>query len=306
MDLGSATLILMSRPGVHHRLWIDVEHGAKFGDAADSVDMVDRVIPVVGVIQDIWIFARSSAARNRGFYYPRSVQVRFGVPKAQGPLMVLIDDAGDQIWLSGASCRPGGEAAAKEIMTRLDVDLDILNGGEGFVERCDEIHIADGQVRGVRMLLDPVPSTPPGSTFSRGDRLVSRMEFDKGGVGAADLRRLWAMATEPRAWLGKPTGLMLYDSKRRALDAGYDGCQLIATGESGRELWMQLPEPDEYGRLSPGRTRNTYDGAITEYESAVRWIFSGVGVELPTAADRSFRDKLIGTHREEPAVVCWP
>ena len=296
----------MARPGVHQRLWIDVEHGARFGDAGDSVEMVDRVIPVVGAIEDIWIFSRSSAARNRGFYYPRSVQVRFGVPKAQGPLMVLIDDSGDQIWLSGASCRPGGAAAAREIMTRLGVIVDILDGGDGFIERCDEIHIADGQVRGVRMLSDPVPSTPPGSTFVRGDRLVNRMEFDKGGVSATDLRLLWALATEQRAWLGQPTGLMLYDSKRRALDSGYDGCQLIATGESGRQLWMQLPEPDEYNRVSPGRTRNTYDGAITEYESAVRWIFRGVGTELPSAADRSLRDKVIGRHRQEPAVVCWP
>ena len=296
----------MGRPGDHQRLWIDVEHGARFGDAADSVDMVDRVFPMIGVVDDIWIFARSSAARNRGFYYPRSAQVRFGVPKAQGPLMVLIDDAGDQIWLSGASCRPGGVAAAREIMTRLDVDLDILDGGGGFVERCDEIHIADGQVRGVRMIVDPVPSTPPGRTFILDDRLVSRMEFDKGGVGATDLSRLWAMATEPRAWLGRPIALTLYDSQRRALDSGYDGCQLIAIGESGRELWMQLPEPDEYGRVSPGRLRNTFDGSITEYESAVRWIFRGVGVELPSAADRSLRDKLIGVHREDPAVVCWP
>ena len=164
--------------------------------------------------------------------------------------------------------------------------------------------MVDGEIFGSRPLQEPGPSSPPGKTFVRGGTVVNRMEFDKGGVGAADLRHLWALATEPRAWLGHPTRLLLFDSQLRAQQAGYDGCQLIAAGETGRELWLQLPEPDQYQRMTPGWQRVTYEGAFTEYEAARRWIFDTVGKELD-AAGRPWWHKLTGTHRPDPELIRW-
>ena len=123
------------------------------------------------------------------------------------------------------------------------------------------------------------------------------MEFDKGGVTATDFRDIWAMATEPHAWLGRPTSLILYDSRRRSEESGHDGCQLIATGETGRDLWLQLPEPDDYDRVAPGRQRTHYEGAYTEYQAVKQSIFRAVGIEIDPPDDRPLRHKLVGRHR---------
>jgi hypothetical protein len=139
----------------------------------------------------------------------------------------------------------------------------------------------------------------------RGRRLVNRMEFDKGGVTATDFRDIWAMATEPHAWLGRPTSLILYDSRRRSEESGHDGCQLIATGETGRDLWLQLPEPDDYDRLAPGRQRTRYEGAYTEYQAVKQSIFRAVGIEIDPPDDRPLRHKLVGRHRLPPDLIHW-
>jgi len=44
------------------------------------------------------------------------------------------------------------------------------------------------------------------------------------------------MATESHAWLGRPTSLILYDSRRRSEESGHDGCLPIATGETGPDV----------------------------------------------------------------------
>ncbi|HEY4994210.1 MAG TPA: hypothetical protein VII33_19240 [Nakamurella sp.] len=37
-----------------------------------------------------------------GFYYPLAARERYGIPKGVGPQVVLIDEIGDHLWLSGA------------------------------------------------------------------------------------------------------------------------------------------------------------------------------------------------------------
>ena len=186
------------------RLWIDVEHGARFGALADSIEMFDLVIDKLGRIRDVWLFATSGAARNRGFCYPLSANGRFGVPTAAGPTMVLIDDTDNQIWLSGPSTQPSGIATARELVQRLGLPVDGV-AGEGVVDGCEEIHAVDGTVVGVRTAENGNPRTPPGQTFIRGNRLVNRMEFDKGGAGAVDLRQRgqWRLNREP-GWASPP------------------------------------------------------------------------------------------------------
>ena len=291
------------------RVWIDVEQGAAFGSPAASIAVFEMFRSAVGRLTEAWLFHRDNSPLVRGFYYPLSAHERFGIPKGLGPHLVLLDAVGDQLWLSGASCGPGvGAAAAMTLLGELDfaVPVSPTDGGRSPLTRYDEMHFVDRQLTGCRLIEEQVPEGPPGRTFIRGRRLVNRMEFDKGGVTATDLRDLWAMATEPHAWLGPPTALILYGSKRRSEECGHDGCQLIATGESGRELWLQLPEPDDYDRLAPGRQRTPYEGAFTEYEAVKQSIFRAVGIEIDPPDDRPLRHRLIGRHRTPPEVVRWP
>ncbi len=290
------------------RIWIDVEHGARFGSPVAGIDTFRNFSRVTGPVREVWLFHDRTSPLLRGFYYPVATHQRFAVPRRMGPGMVVIDRNGDQMWFSGASCGPGEKAeAAAGILAGIGYTLPAASDGNASpLAPYDEMHVVDGHLCGTRPIGDPVPAAPPGRTFVRGRRLVNRMEFDKGGVTAQDFRQLWEMAVEPDGWLGRPAGLLLYDSRRRAEDSGHDGCQLIARGESGRELWLQLPEPDDFDRIAPGRRRPHFEGAVTEYDSVKQSIFREVGVEIAPPDDRSLRDKLMGRHRPPPPMTRWP
>jgi hypothetical protein len=220
--------------------------------------------------------------------------------------MVLIDEQGDQLWLNAASCHDGDRGtAAMTVLTSVDFEVPKTTSGHSALHGYDEVHFVDRALTGTRPRGHQVPTAPPGKTFIRNGRLVCRMDFDKGGVSAGDLRRLWAMSIEPGGWLGRVGELTLYDSSARSEKSGHDGCQLLAGGESGRELWLRLPEPDEYDRLS-GRRRDPYEGAFTEYQACTRAIFAAVGVEIDPPDDRPWRDRLLGRHRPPPERIHWP
>ncbi len=293
------------------RIWIDVEQGAAFEDPAATLAAFGDLSAVTAAVREVWLFGgRINAPLIRGFRYPRSLHERFGVPNGRGPGMVLVDDRGDHLWLSGAGCAPEGAAAtAVTILEQLGCDdaLDRTDGAasETTLGGFDELHIVDGRVVGHRLIDGHAPSSPPGRTFVRDHRLVSRMEFDKGGVTATDLRELWSLATERYGWIGPPSSVTRYDGRRRSEESGHDGCQLVATGDQGRELWLQLPEADEYERVAAGRRRQRYEGAFSEYEAAERWILRTVGADIDPPA-RSLRDTLLGRHPVPPPVIHWP
>ena len=184
------------------------------------------------------------------------------------------------MWLSGLRCGADGAAvdgASAVLTAAFSGNSESLGPALRSLPLYDEMHVVDGDLVASRLLTEPPPVAPPGKTFVRDGRLVCRMEYDKDGTTPLDLRALWARATEPFGWLGRPTTLTLYDDRARAEGAGHEGCQLVATGESDRELWLQLPEPDTYQRLSPGAARVRYEGAFTEYEAVKADIFRGVG-----------------------------
>ncbi len=289
------------------RIWIDVEQGAIFQDPAATVDVFGVLSGATGPIREVWLFgSRTDAPLIRGFRYPPSLHERFGVPKGRGPGMVLVDERGDHQWFSGAGCAPeDAAAAAVTILDRLGLDRAGSVARASTLGGFDELHLVDGLMVGHRLLEEHAPSSPPGRTFVRDHRLVSRMEFDKGGVTATDLRELWSLSTERYGWLGPPSSLTRYDGRRRSEESGHDGCQLVAGGSRGRELWLQLPEADEYERVAAGRRRQRYEGAFSEYEAAERWIFRTVGADIEPPA-RSLRDTLLGRHPVPPPVIHWP
>ncbi|MGS0684352.1 hypothetical protein ACVBEQ_04180 [Nakamurella sp. GG22] len=298
----------MSTPERAPRIWIDVEHGARFGSPAASIDSFTEFRNVTAPVREVWLFHRPTSPLLRGFYYPLATHQRFAVPRGTGPGMVVIDRNGDQMWFGGASCGPGEKAAAAAgILEEIGYAIPAAPGGSTSpLAPYDEMHFGREHLSGGRPIGDPVPASPPGRTFVRDRKLVNRMEFDKGGVSAHDLRQLWRMAVEPGGWLGPPASLLLYDSRRRAEESGHDGCQVIARGESGRELWLQLPEPDDFDRLAPGRRRPQFEGAVTEYDSVKQSIFREVGIDIDPPDDRSFRDRLMGRHRPPPPIIRWP
>jgi hypothetical protein len=218
----------------------------------------------------------------------------------------LIDECGDQLWLNAVSCGDGETAeAAMTILNILEFAMPSSTAGHSPLRGPDEMHFVGRRLATTRQPGQPMPAAPPGKTFVRHGRLVCRLEFDRGGVSAADLRSLWTMGTEPDCWLGRVVELTLYDSKLRAEKSGHDGCQLIAVGESGRELWLRLPEPDDYDRIS-GRRRDHYEGAFTEYQAVTQTIFRAVGVDIDPPDDRPWREKILGQHRTPPDVIHWP
>jgi hypothetical protein len=298
------------------RIWNDVEQGAEFGNPAASVAVFEELRSSFGTFTEVWLFNSDSSPLIRGFYYPLSASERFRIPRGLGPHMVLIDELGDHLWLSGLACGAGEKAAkALEVLENLEFDINSAEpsnptaskvGRQSPLAGFDEMHFVDRWLVGSRAADQPVPTAAPGKTFVRTGHLVARMEFDKGRVTANDLTKLWAMATEPYGWLGRPTALTLYDDNSRSEKSGHDGCQLIAAGESGRELWLQLPEPDEYDRLTPGRRREHYEGAFTEFQAVKREIFHGVGIDLDPPDDRPLLSRILGQHPEPPAVIHWP
>ena len=289
------------------RLVIDYEQGAGYGDATGSVRVFTELAPTFTRFREIWLFHRPAAAMVRGFYYPLSAPDRYGIPRAQGPRMVLIDNQGDQLWLSGVGCGEQGARTdgAMTVLTAVWPDLR-QHPTLADLHSAAEMQVLEGIVVSSRLLTDPAPVAPPGKTFVHAGRFACRMEYDKEETSPQDLRELWAQATETHGWLGRPTSLTLYDNRAHSELAGHEGCHLIATGESGRELWLQFPEPDTFDRLSPGAARVRYTGAFTEYESIKASIFRAVGLDIDPPDDRPWRDRILGRHRVQPAVVHWP
>ena len=291
------------------RVVIDFEERSEYGDPQSSLRTFDEFRPSFSGFREAWLFHGSAGPLVRCFYYPPSSPERFGIPRGQGPKMVLIDDQGDQLWLSGICCGEPG-TRADGAMTVLTAAFPALLSAPGpFLDSLglyDEMHVVDGDLVSVRLLTESPPVAPPGKTFTREGRLVCRMEFDKDGTTSLDLRALWTRATEPQGWLGRPASLTLYDDRARSEGAGHEGCQLVAVGESGRELWLQFPEPDTYERLSPGAARVSYAGAFTEYEAVKADVFRGVGADIDPPHDRPWRDRILLKHRVPPAVINWP
>jgi hypothetical protein len=291
------------------RVVIDVEQRAVYGDPASSLQAFGEFGPSFAVWREAWLFNGSAAPLVRCFYYPPSAPDRLGIPRGRGPAMVLIDDQGDQLWLSGLRCGEAGTVAdaARSVLAAVFPERsESLDPVLRSLPLYDEMHVVNGDLVASRLLTQPPPAAPPGKTFVRDGRLVCRMEYDKDGTTPLDLRALWARATEPFGWLGRPTALTLYDDRAGAEGAGHEGCQLVGVGESGRELWLQLPEPDTYQRLSPGATRVVYEGAFTEYEAVKADIFRAVGMDIDPPEDRTWRDRILLRHRAQAPVISWP
>lgn len=298
----------MTDPGAL-RVVIDFEERSVYGDPASSLRTFAEFASTFAGFREAWLFHGPTAPLARCFYYPPSAPERFGIPRGQGPKMVLIDGKGDQLWLSGVGCGQAG-APMDGALTVVTEAFPALSGDAAAfldsIDRYDEMHVVDGVLQSSRLLTEPPPVAPPGKTFIRDGRLVCRLEYDKAGTTPLDLRSLWARATEPNAWLGRPASLTLYDDRARSEGAGHEGCQLVAVGESGRELWLQFPEPDTYERLSPGAARVSYSGAYTEYEAVKAEIFHGVGASIDPPDDRPWRDRILLKYRVPPAVISWP
>lgn len=290
------------------RVVIDFQERAVFGDPESSLRSFEDLRRSFGRCREVWLFNGPAAPLVRCFYYPPSAPDRYGIPRGQGPKAVLIDENGDQLWLSGISC---GEAGARSdvaatVLTAVFADLPVGGLWLDSLPLSDEMHFLEGDLVGTRPLTEPSPVAPPGKTFIRNGRLVCRMEYDKDSTTPLDLRTLWALATEPHGWLGRPLSLVLYDDRTRSEGAGDEGCQLVAVGESRRELFLQFPEPDTYERLAPGATRVNYAGAFTEYEAVKAEIFRSVGAQLDQPDDRRWRDRILLRYREPPPVIRWP
>lgn len=106
-----ATLTGVPNPAPESRPWIDVEQGARSAMLRQHRGGRPRPGPDPGCV----VVRPAGCRAQPRFYYPRSARVQFGVPPGEGPLMVLLDDIGDQVWLSGASCQPEGLPAARQI-----------------------------------------------------------------------------------------------------------------------------------------------------------------------------------------------
>ena len=69
---------------------------------ADSIDIFHALSSAIGPPTEAWLFHRDRATLVPGFYYPLVARERYGIPKGVGPQVVLIDEIGDHLWLSGA------------------------------------------------------------------------------------------------------------------------------------------------------------------------------------------------------------
>lgn len=289
----------MADGGQAPRIVIDLDHGGfDVADPAGSLRSF-RSASAFAPWRALWLFHGVTAPLIRGFYYPISASERYGLSRGQGPRCVLLDARGDQLWLSGVAC--GGRGAPVEAARRL---LDALSWTAPDLAGPDEMLFVDGDLVQSRPLSAPRPQVAPGKTFVRDGRLACRMEFDTPATTPDDLQEIWALSIGPSGWLGRPRALTLYADRARSQQAGHEGCQLIARGATGRELWLQLPEPDTYERLA-FTPRAGYAGAFTQYEAFKVAVFRSVGVDL-TATGRTWRDVLRGHHPEPAPIISWP
>ncbi|MEO5833920.1 MAG: hypothetical protein ABIR83_11190 [Nakamurella sp.] len=220
---------------------------------------------------------------------------------------MLIDDRGDQLWLSGVACGDEYE--------RTEGALTVLQAA-GFVPPpvehprrplagYDEMHFREGRLVAARPTGEAVPMSPSGRTAVINGRLVNRLDFDGDTTTPADIWALWLLATEADGWLGHPVSLVLYDSRATSELAHHTGCQLIATGSTGRELWLVLPEADQYDSLSPFPRRH-YQGSYVEYSQVVSDIFRYVGADIVPPDRRPRWRRLLGQYDAPPSVIRWP
>ena len=161
----------MATSGRSPRVWLDVELGADFGSPAASLDVFHAFSSLIGPPTEAWLFHRDRAPLVRGFYYPLVALHRYGIPKDVGPQGVLIDSKGDQLWLSGMSCGPGGGAAAAgTVLDELGFHVPVGERADRIapLARYDEMHYVGGQLHSHRSIGERIPGAPPGKpSFAR-------------------------------------------------------------------------------------------------------------------------------------------
>ena len=211
----------MSTPVRAPRIWIDVEHGARFGSPVAGIDTFREFSQVTAPVREVWLFHDRPAPLLRGFYYPVATHQRFAVPRGAGPGMVVIDRNGDQMWFSGASCGPGVKAeAAARILAEIGWAIPRAASDENTspLAPFDEMHFVDGHLAGrpahrppgarrparPHVRSSPKVGQPDGIRQGRGHRARSPTTVGNGGRArrlAGQARRIRCCTTavdEPR------------------------------------------------------------------------------------------------------------
>ncbi len=231
----------------------------------------------------------------KGFFREAADHRQDAPPAAATPSLVLIDRFGDQLWISGLKLRePSGQRIALAVLDEAGFEID---------HHCLARHYVDRRaVPGEADWADRTPFQLAGETAVYARRSVKLLRVDSDQTGR-DVLRWWNTARGPNSWLGTAEHLALYGSSAISRARHYYGFHLVALGSTGRQAWIQFPEP--VIDTAPRRRRRAIRDGYWWVDEAIEQIFGSVGKVLQLRDQRRALARLVPPE-PRPSVIYWP
>jgi|SRR5664279_512541 len=233
----------MAEPVRKRRILFDIKEGSP-GDTYASIAFYEKHKKEFGQFVEAWVFDPNGTdeASLLGFFdvSPWQQNRRDHPPSAASPNFVLIDESGDQLWLSGAAIM-GGTGANGAVRILYDAGFDIApdthHFARHFVNRLPVRSRFDNSryfaILGKQVIYD--------------NRVVKLLDLTADPQrymwGLEDFQEWWAAATDADGWLGEVTQLTLYGDSATSNKHHHYGYQLLARGAGQREAWVRFAEP---------------------------------------------------------------
>lgn len=284
----------------------DADYPDSDGYTPDAEDFYRQHKDEFGPFVEAWVFAPGSDEAVVTGFFRRSTDTPFDPSSAELPSLrpaglVLIDERGDQMWLTRAGTSgAGGSGVAIGILNDAGFDLgpDGLGLETHFVDR-KQAHDPFYPRERNRLL-----NLQGDVSISANDAAVKCIAAEKRENQSA-LFKWWYSAIGPGTWLEDVTSITLYLNPRVSEIHGHYGYQLIAAGSTGREAWIYLPMPVISESMTPEHQRQQvrrFEPIRISLDRAVEQIFGSADFEINLEDKRPWLLRKLSP-RERPEII---
>lgn len=284
----------------------DAENPDEKGFIPDAEEFYHKHKDEFGPFVDAWVFAPGSDEAVVTGFFRRSRDTPFDPSSGELPYLskaglVLIDERGDQMWLTHAGTSgAGGRGVAIRILNDAGFNMgpDGLGLDTHFVDRKwahDPFH-----PREKNRLLNLEGQV----SISANGSAVKCIAAEKTENQSA-LFKWWYSAIGPGTWLEDVTSLNLYLNPRISEIHGHYGYQLIAVGSTGREAWIHLPMPVISDSMTPEHQRQQvrrFAPIQISLDRAVEQIFGSADFDINLTDERFWLLRRLSP-RERPDII---